>query len=75
MDHTQTMMLAEYAARERHEQVCRAADRWHLVGDPAPAPTPREALAGALIALATWLAPERAAIGYGGSAITSPARH
>jgi hypothetical protein len=58
MDHYQRIMLAEYEARERQQQLAAAADRWaQLAGLPAE-PTMRQALAERLLALAVWIAPE-----------------
>ncbi len=58
MDHYQRIMLAEYEARERQQQLAAAADRWAQLAELPAEPTMRQALAERLLALAVWIAPE-----------------
>ena len=63
MENYQSILLAEMEARQRQERVLHAADTWRATGDLPQDPALRERLADALIAVAVWLAPQRAEFG------------
>ena len=60
METYQTILLAECAVRERQERAERANDYDYVVMHDVQQPALRETVAGALIALALWLAPNQA---------------
>jgi hypothetical protein len=62
MENYQGILMAECVMRERRERAQRAADRWYQTSQGTQEPTLRESLAGALIALALWIAPSHAAL-------------
>jgi len=57
MDTNQRILMAEYEQRIHQEALCRSAERWYLNGELPTEPTLRDALAGLLFGLATWIAP------------------
>ncbi len=62
METYQSILMAECAVRERQERAERANDYDYVVAHETQQPALRETLAGALIALALWLAPNHAAL-------------
>ena len=62
METYQTILMAECAVRERQERAERANDYGYVLSREAQAPALRQTVAGALIALALWIAPQSAAL-------------
>lgn len=62
MESFQSILLAECVMRERQERTERASMYDNVVMHEAQEPALRETVAGALIALAQWLAPNHAAL-------------
>jgi hypothetical protein len=62
MENFQSILMAEIAVRERQERAERANDYMYVTICEAQEPALRETLAGALIAVASWLAPNHAAL-------------
>jgi hypothetical protein len=63
MESYQTIIMAECVAKERRERAQSAAEQWYLTDRDAPQAGLREAMAGMLISLAQWIAPQHAALG------------
>lgn len=63
MENYQSILLAEMEAQQRQARLLEAADSWQATGDLPEEPALRERLADALIAVAVWLAPQRAEFG------------
>ena len=63
MESYQSIIMAECVAKERQERAQSAADQWYLTDQGMPHASLREAMAGVLIGLAQWLAPQHAALG------------
>lgn len=60
-----TFLRAECAARERQEQLSRAAEHWHLHEDLPAEPGLRAQLAEWFLALAVWLDPQLPPVAIG----------
>lgn len=71
MDHYQGIMIAECAARERNQRLEAAAARWAQYQELPAEPTLRQALAGWLLALAFWIAPDHTLPTVGRAAVKS----
>jgi hypothetical protein len=63
METYQSILMAECAVRERQERAERANDYDYVVAHGGPEPSLRETVAGTLIALALWIAPNHTALG------------
>jgi hypothetical protein len=63
METYQSILMAECAVRERQMRAERANNYDYVLAHEVTEPALRETLAGALIALAQWLAPNHAALG------------
>jgi hypothetical protein len=63
MENFQSITMAECAVRERQERAERANDYDYVTFHETPEPALRETLAGALIAVALWIAPNYATLG------------
>jgi len=58
MESYQSIVMAECIAKERRERAQSAADQWYLTNHDLPQAGLREAMAGVLIGLAQWIAPQ-----------------
>lgn len=63
METFQSILLAECAVRERQERAERANNYGYVLSQETQAPALRQSVAGALIALALWIAPQSATLG------------
>jgi hypothetical protein len=62
MENFQSILMAECAVRERQERAERANNYEFVLSQETQAPGLRQTVAGALIALALWIAPQTAAL-------------
>lgn len=62
MENFQSILMAECVQRERQERAERNAEVRRAMQADLPDTTPRETVAGALIALARWVAPQHTAL-------------
>ena len=62
MESFQSIVLAECVQRERLERAARNATIDSALGTATVGTTPRETMAGVLIALARWMVPRHAAL-------------
>ena len=62
MENFQSILMAECAVRERQERAERANNYEYVLSQETQAPALRQIVAGGLIALALWIAPQSAAL-------------
>ena len=62
MENFQSILMAECAVRERQERAERANNYGYVLIQETQAPALRQTVAGALITLALWIAPQSVAL-------------